>query len=580
MSYNDDDVGNIHRRYYFTLLTPPPKISLIASSFVVSIITALVCFFFLENEEFFIRVIPAIAFLLISQFVDSKFIRNKEYSKALHMSLFGNVIWLITLTCSIIASTILSAELALFFVVEGMFLVSSFRIGISTTTLGLNLPKAWTICFIQPLGLLLILLPIDSWSVLIDQNALIFGATFMVIASVWSYLTDRAGKPGIDSTHEMVQAYLFSMSQGDSSDVEKIIEKKASKHSVMTSQILLKTNDEKNRFRFILPEIHPGPFYPVGGSNIPYMIYKTLDSSAMVMHSISDHTLNLPSQTEVQSYLNSLDSFSKSGDGLMCTEPVIVQINRSRVSAIAFEKTAVLFLSLSPSGMEDVPLFMKNEIEQFAKNRDFERVMVVDCHNAMGPEIPKSDSDDMLTASKSALDELKKQKSHPIKFGYANSEGMDIHVKDLAGAGLGVLCLEISSKKFYFCWADANNMDNGVREKILEHLKNNGYNMIELCTSDTHFTSTGVKNRNGYYELGKVTPSETLANWYLEIAKKAESNISSGSFEVLENKTSVKVMGSGIFNDFSKALDNSLNVTKIFMSGSVALFLFSMFFRF
>jgi putative membrane protein len=77
----------------------------------------------------------------------------------------------------------------------------------------------------------------------------------------------------------------------------------------------------------VLPEIHPGPYHPVGGSNIPYLIYKNLDSSAMVMHSISDHSLNLPSKNQVENYLENLDNCVTKEEGLTCTEPVTVQIS-------------------------------------------------------------------------------------------------------------------------------------------------------------------------------------------------------------------------------------------------------------
>ena len=63
-----------------------------------------------------------------------------------------------------------------------------------------------------------------------------------------------------------------------------------------------------------------------------------------------------------------------------------------------------------------------------------------------------------------------------------------------------------------------------------------------------------------------------------QIAKKAESNIVQAKFEILENQTEVKIMGQGIFEDYSKALDNSLKITKGFMIGCVALFLTSLFF--
>ena len=51
----------------------------------------------------------------------------------------------------------------------------------------------------------------------------------------------------------------------------------------------------------------------------------------------------------------------------------------------------------------------------------------------------------------------------------------------------------------------------------------------------------------------------------------------SAKFEILENETKVKVMGKGIYEDYSKALDNSLKITKIFVIGCLAFFVTSLF---
>ena len=261
----------------------------------------------------------------------------------------------------------------------------------------------------------------------------------------------------------------------------------------------------------------------------------------------------------------------------MCTEPVTAQMNKARVVGIRLDKSAVLLLSLSPHGMEDVPLYIKTEIEQIAKNRNFESVLVVDSHNAMGGKISQEDSQDMITAAKNALDILVAKTSFPLRYGYANSTSMNIETGDLAGGGIGMLCLAFDQKKYFLCWADANNMENGVREKIVAHLQNNGYNLVEMFTSDTHFTTMGVRNRNGYYQLGIVTKHDKLSDWCLSIAKEAEKNIASGQFEILENKAKVRVMGSGIFEHLSMALDNSLKMTQGFMIGCVGIFLLSIF---
>ena len=459
-----------------------------------------------------------------------------------------------------------------------MFLFASFRIGIYTTVLGANIGKAWLVCFIQPMAMFLALVPTEMWvPVLTDYQSIGFGATFLVLSTIWSILTDRAGRPGVKSTHHLVQAYLSSLSKDSPTEVENILTERANESKVITSQIRFHAKNTKADFRLVLPDIHPGPFHPIGGSNIPYLIYKNLGSSAMVMHSVSNHSLNLPSQSEVKTYLASLNKSSVSQEGISCTEPVTVHINKTRCVGILFGKTVLLFLSLSPHGMEDLPLHIKNEIEQYSKNRNFSQALIVDCHNAMGGEISQADSEDLISATKSCLDTLMTKETFPLEFGYANSKDMKISAPDLALGGIGILCLRINGKKYFLGWADANNMENGLREAVVKHFSNNGYELIEICTSDTHYTTKGIRNRNGYYQFGFVTKPEDMANWYLQIAKESEKNIETASFEILENESQVKVMGPSIFRDYSRAVEKTMKLTKGFLLGCAAFFILTMF---
>ncbi|KRT61399.1 MAG: membrane protein, putative membrane protein [Thaumarchaeota archaeon CSP1-1] len=580
MTESYSDVSKIHKRYSLTLLNPSSFYhSLIISIIIASVLVTLTVSVYLESEDIVFRLLAVLGTLLVTQIIDSRFTRNKEYSKALHMSLFGNSLWLLTAVSGLLASLIISREeIPFLFITVGMFLFASFRIGIFTTVLGTNIRKAWLVCFLQPMAMFLALVPIDMWiPVLTNYQAIAYGTTFLILASSWSILTDRAGMPGVKSTHKLIQAYLSSLSKNNPSEVENILTERAKVSKVSTSQIRFHTKNANREFRLVLPDIHPGPFHPVGGSNIPYLIYKNLGSSAMVLHSVSNHSLNLPSQTEVSQYLESLSKYSVAQEGLNCTEPVTVQINNARCVGLLFGKTALLFLSLSPHGMEDLPLHVKSEIEQFSKNRNFGQVLIVDCHNAMGEEISQNNSEDLLTASKSCLDTLMTKETYPLEFGYANSKDMDIKAPDLALGGIGILCLRTNNKKYFLGWADANNMENGVREAVVNHFSKNGYDLIEICTSDTHYTTQGVRNRNGYYQFGLVTKPQDMANWYLEIAKESEKNIEPASFEILENEANVKVMGPTIFRDYSRAVDKTMNLTKGFLSACSAFFLLTMF---
>lgn len=578
MEKSSDDVSNIHNRFSLTLINPASHYFSLAGSLVISaVITSIVYLGYMGTNENWFRIPMVIGVLALSQLIDTRFTRKKEYSKSLHASLFGNMLWIAVILMGLLASVVLAKETSLFFVTYGMFLFASFRIGIFTTTLGASIKKAWAICMVQPLAMFLVMIPFDMWySTLTNPLAIGFGAIFLIIASVWSVLTDRAGRPGMESTHKTIQAYLASQGN-DFTEAEAIIEQRSFKTKVSTSQIRLSASDGNMKFRMVLPEIHPGPYHPVGGSNIPYLMYKNLESSAMIMHSISDHSLNLPSKNEVENYLKNLDSSIVKEEGLMCTEPVTVQINKARVTGLLFGNNPLLFLSLSPHGMEDIPNYMKKEIEQYAKNRNYVRTLIVDCHNAMGEEISKEDGEDMLKAAKSCLDSLITKDSYPIEFGYANSDSMDVWTEDLAMGGLGVVCLKINGKKFFLGWADANNMENGVREKIVENFAKQGRQLLEICTSDTHYAPVKARNRNGYYQLGLITGADKLTKWFLQIAYEAESKVSSAKFEILENEADVKVMGQGIYEDYSKALDKSLKLTKGFMIGSVTLFIITLF---
>ena len=580
MTESSEDVSKIHKRYSLTLVNPSSYYhSLLFSNVSAVILSAIVVFVFLARaDEAILRLPAVVAILLATQYVDSRFIKNKEYSKSLHMSLFGNLAWIGVVLGGILASVVLSKDLSLFYVVEGMFIFSSFRIGILTTTLGTTLKRAWLLCFLQPVAMYLALIPASMWvATLFDPMTLLVGGIFLVTASVWSVVTDRAGRPAIQSTHKLVQAYLASMSKNNPSEVESILESISKDTTVLTTQIRLKNEEKNHDFRLILPEIHPGPFHPIGGSNIPYQIYKAMNSSAMVMHSVSDHSLNLPSRKEVENYLASLSANVVPNHGLLCTEPVTVQVNKSRVLGFLFEKSALLFLSLSPHGMEDIPISVKTEIEQFAKNRNFERILIVDCHNAMGEEISAPDSEDMLKAAKSALDTLITKEKYPLEFGYGNSETMNLSSPDLGMGGVGVLCLKINNAKYFLGWADSNNMENGVREYIVNHFAKNNLNLLEICTSDTHYSATKVRTRQGYYQFGKIAKPQDIAEWYLKVAQDAEKNLAPASFEILEHKADVKIMGSTVYEDYSRAVDNSLKITKGFAIGSFLFFIATLF---
>src|SRR5438445_11665867 len=143
----------------------------------------------------------------------------------------------------------------------------------------------------------------------------------------------------------MLQAYVAASTKNDPAQMETIIEERSEESTVSTFQIVFRAKNIE--CRLVLPDVHPGPFHPIGGSNITYLIYKNLNSSAMVMHSVSDHSLNLPSKSQVDLYLSILQKSSKTQQGFKCTKPVTVQVNKASIVGKLLVNSVVLIITLN-----------------------------------------------------------------------------------------------------------------------------------------------------------------------------------------------------------------------------------------
>src|SRR5918912_1246144 len=88
--------------------------------------------------------------------------------------------------------------------------------------------------------------------------------------------------------------------------------------------------------------------------------------------------------------------------------------------------------------------------------------------------------------------------------------------------------------------------------------------MLETCTSDTHSTS-GKRTRQGYYALGNITKHGKIAEMLFNISTKSIETAYLSNFELLLTKSKIRVMGKDQFDDYSRALAKSMNITKIFL---------------
>jgi putative membrane protein len=576
-----DHVSNIHRHWTVTRINPSSSrvsYTIWIACAVIIVVVSHVYNLQAGIESLVVYLPLGLVALLASHFLDYIALRGtpvRKFSKIAHVSAFANVFWSLTILLGIAADFVFSkSPPSIDYVIAGMLLAVGFRIGLFISVFGASTARGILVSFIQPLIFFFAFMPPSSYHSIATQSyaGFAFGALLLAIVIVWTVIADRAGRPGVKSTFGLFRAFLIAWSENKVDTLEELIEARAHENVITTK--VIRFSFAGNQAVIILPEVHPGPFSMVGGSNLPFLLYERFSKRALVMHSVSDHSLNIPSKKEVEKYIKDLGQMTTTEKGDSCSAPVQVKINNSTSTGIAFGNTAMVMLSLAPTGMEDIPRSVSSELESFGAAIGFPDVLVVDCHNAMGRHLSDSDRKDLIASAKQCLDQLKKQPQKHFRVGFASLDDIDDRIdrtEELGQGGLAVLVINVDNKNYAIGWADSNNMQNTVRNYIVSKM-NGDATMLEICSSDTHSTS-GKRTRVGYFALGTTTIPDKIAAVYNQLCSKAIEMAAGSAFELACAQSAIKVMGKKQFEDYSTALDRSLNVTKIFVAITVASFI-------
>ena len=576
-----DHVSNIHRHWTVTRINPSSSrvsYTIWIACAVIIVVVSHVYNLQAGIESLVVYLPLSLVALLGSHFLDYIALRGtpvRKFSKIAHVSAFANVFWSLTILLGIAADSVFSkSPPSIDYVIAGMLLAVGFRIGLFISVFGASTARGILVSFIQPLIFFFAFMPPSSYHSIATQSyaGFAFGALLLAIVIVWTVIADRAGRPGVKSTFGLFRAFLVAWSENRVDMIEELIEARAHENVITTK--VIRFSFAGDQAVIILPEVHPGPFSMVGGSNLPFLLYERFSKRALVMHSVSDHSLNIPSKKEVEKYIKDLGQMTTTEKGDSCSAPVQVKINNSTSTGIAFGNTAMVMLSLAPTGMEDIPRSVSSELESFGAAIGFPDVLVVDCHNAMGRHLSDSDRKDLIASAKQCLDQLKKQPQKHFRVGFASLDDIDDRIdrtEELGQGGLAVLVINVDNKNYAIGWADSNNMQNTVRNYIVSKM-NGDATMLEICSSDTHSTS-GKRTRVGYFALGTTTSPDKIAAVYNQLCSKAIEMAAGSAFELACAQSAIKVMGKNQFEDYSTALDRSLNVTKIFVAITVASFI-------
>ena len=487
-------------------------------------------------------------------------------TKLLFLTSVSFSVWAILSWLGVFLSTLgLEINLIASFFILGSVFAIAFKLLVFGTIYFNGPVKALPFAFVQPI-LILSLNP-DAIGILILQIPLVaFGIAFIFSVAAYIRYIDRASNVfEIKSPIRLLRGFIRSWTTNSPDYLEEILDKESSRREVKCQ--MLTFSGKHGKRALLVPEVHPGPFEPIGSSNLPYQLFawaKKRGLEPVVVHGVSGHHLDLTSKKEVEIFLESLDRSSIQSKARRCSKPVKVSVGYATATGISFGKAAMIFLSLAPKGMEDVPEAIRKEMETHATSIGFMDLIVVDSHNSQGAVPSEEECRQLTEAGKSVLGRLKNEKQHEFSVGYAHTTlGEELTLgKDIGPAGIGILSLDLGGSRYAIVVADSNNMILGLREKVIEDLKLSKFELLEFCTSDTHSMAAKIMNSKGYFNLGEDTLPELLIKTVRSLVKQAVKSSEPAHVNLSLSKANVKIMGEDLLNKLDYTINACLGRAK------------------
>src|SRR5205809_44112 len=308
----------------------------------------------------------------------------------------------------------------------------------------------------------------------------------------------------------------------------------------------------------VVSNFHPGPYRDMGSGGLPSELKQSLEETqrgvVQVPHGISSHKLNIVSHRDIDRLLSAARENYPSEHLIRKASSMIRgREGEAIVSCQAFGNVALLTITLAPEEMEDLPTVVSGEIEKEASTRGFE-VLVIDAHNSLvgQPSITPLQAERIITAAVRVLDRLKALSQDPFKVGSANDALDSYGLKDGIGpGGLSVLVLKTESHTVSYITIDGNNMQQGLRDRIVQSVKDIGVSDAEVMTTDTHLVTCLVRSPLGYYPVGAALPTASFVTQITQTVQKAVANLEESSAGVSKFSLQMQVLGSETFQSIT-----------------------------
>jgi putative membrane protein len=491
------------------------------------------------------------------------------------LTLASNLVWVVLFAFGSLLSWLMqNPQPSLNEFVLGAFFAWSFELLVINGAFLSSTIQSLLIAAIQPAITLLL-----TSTLVIHLNSAVINATilgFIILGITAGFLlkfkTFKTEGVGIDSL-QTFQSFLKSWVSHKPAGLENFFTQ-YSKDELVTTRIILAS--AANKVALVLPGVHPGPFFPVGSYNLSELIYHELrkyDITPMVLHGVGGHERNLPTNELAKQYAaaiaTTVTSSSVESQVQTMRGPVRLKLGPTTVTNLGFGDQVIAFLSNAPYNTDDLEPAIIDEAVSAARALGVE-LMLVDSHNSIGGEKAEQSKlaiDDWIRA----FSEITGSPEEKFEIGVAHSSELQFEQRsDISDGGITVLVFRKPTSIHALITADSNNAVVGLRQMVIDELKKEGVDLIELCTSDTHKSAARYMTSRGYQALGEDSDMETLVAAIKKLEKLAEGRLSRGTVTTITSQLTLPLIGDKSLNDFATLTKETLRFTKSYATAAFA----------
>jgi len=321
---------------------------------------------------------------------------------------------------------------------------------------------------------------------------------------------------------DLLSLFIKHMNEGSNS-LETIFENMSEAIDTIVTFVSFKSENGIKAL-FISPSVHPGPLGDIGGSNMPTILANKFNHFTMVAHGPSTHDFNPIAVSEIdkieESVKRGLEKIEYDSQG---SKFIRYSCEKANIGVQFFNEGMVILSTFAPEAVDDIEFGVG--LTMMAQSRNHCNVntsVIVDCHNSFTPEsgevLPGNAEVFQLIDVIDSIDP--KQETYDIKVGcYEDNMNTLDKQEGIGESGIKTMIIDVGGQKTAYILFDANNMEIGFRQEIIDAVDDLGIDEIEVMTTDTHTVNTLSR---GYNPIGIAKRPEIIE--YVRLSIKEALN--------------------------------------------------------